>query len=100
MSLSVSFELAGRLLALSSYLALLLTGELNLPFIVIPIFALGLSLLQALADRRWILSRKVWNVFTVLAFLLFLADLEWIAGSLLIASTHFVILIIGKTIFF
>jgi transglutaminase-like putative cysteine protease len=99
MSLSVSFELAGRLLALSGYLSLLLTGELNLPFIVIPIVALGLSIFQALSNRRWVLPRKVWNGFTISAFLFFLADLEWITESLLMASTHFLILLMVNKLF-
>ncbi len=99
MSLSVPFELAGRLLALSGYLSLLLTGELSLPFIGVPILALSLSLLQALTGQRWILSRRVWNSFTVLAFLFFVADMEWITGSLLMASTHFLILLMVNKLF-
>jgi len=99
MNLSVSFELAGRLLALSGYLSLLLTGELSLPFIGIPILALGLSFLQALAGQHWTLPRKVWNSFTVLVFLFFLVDLEWISGSLLMASTHFLVLLTVNKLF-
>jgi transglutaminase-like putative cysteine protease len=99
MNLSVSFELASRLLALSGYLSLLFTGELNLPFMVVPVIGLGLSLFQVLTGQRWILPRKVWNGFTVLAFLFFLADLEWITGSLLMSSTHFLILLMVNKLF-
>src|SRR6266436_8520645 len=99
MNLSVSFELAGRLLALSGYLSLLLTGELSLPFIGIPILALGLSFLQALSGQSWMLSRRVWNSFTVLVFLFFLVDLQWITGSLLMACTHFLILLMVNKLF-
>lgn len=99
MNLSVSFELVGRLMALSGYLSLLMTGELSLPFIGIPILALGLSFVQALAGQRLFLSRRVWNSFTVLAFLFFLVDLEWITGSLLMASTRFLILLMVNKLF-
>jgi protein-glutamine gamma-glutamyltransferase len=99
MSLSISFELASRLLALSGFLSLLLTGELNLPFIAIPILALALSLSQAMTDRRFILPRRIWNSFTVLALLYSLMDLVWISGSLLMASTHFLILLMVNKLF-
>src|SRR5580765_6132553 len=96
MGLLISFELASRLLALAGYLSLLFTGELDLPFIIIPTIALSLSLLLVLAGQKWILPRKVWNGFTILAFLFFLVDLEWITGSLLMASTHFLILLMAN----
>lgn len=99
MSLTISFELASRLLALSGFLSLLLTGELSLPFIAIPVLALALSLSQAMSGRHFIIPRRIWNSFTVLTFLFSIVDMVWISGSLLMASTHFLILLMVNKLF-
>ena len=99
MTLQTSFQIAARLLALTGLLSLLITGDFSPILGAIGVMAVGVSLALALSGRTVTSNRAVWNIANLAVLSFFLVDGFLISRSLLVASSHFVVVLMINKLF-
>lgn len=103
MNLHAAFRLSSILLAATGFTGLVLTGELPVVLAVAGASSLVVSLAQALGvgptGGVLRLSPQAWTGIVLAAFGFMIADLFWIAGDLLPAGIHFLVVLMVHKLF-
>jgi transglutaminase-like putative cysteine protease len=99
MTVFMAHELASRLLALAGVLSVAATGDVSRVLSIVALLAIGLSLLQVARKQRPWLSSSGWNLLNLIILAYFIADLFALSRSLLVAATHFTLLLMINKLF-
>ncbi len=98
MTIRLAHAIATRLLAFAGVFSLSLTEEVTLPWVVIGFGGILLGSLPFLQTRDTapsILSKKVWNRIYILLLCYFVLDFLVISPSLIVAGSHFILLLMA-----
>ena len=99
MNLLLAHQLASRVLALSGTLSVILTGEISVVLSIAALVALALSFFQAIRRQASWLSSRFWNALNIFIIVYFVLDLMILSGSLLVAVTHFTLMLMLHKLF-
>lgn len=103
MNLDAAFRLSSILLAATGFTGLILTGELPVALALAGALSLVVALAEALGFgfARGVpkLSQQAWTGIVLAAFSFMIVDLFWIAGDLLPAGIHFLVVLMVHKLF-
>lgn len=109
MKAALSLEISSRVLALVSACTMVLTGELHPILTVLALVAIAASFLHLTGEAPRFApphpaqskrpSLRIWNALTLLALLVFILDLLWLADSPLHAAVHLLLYLMAYRLF-